>query len=259
MIDIEMGPWVKEYNGYMLLKFTSSYDFQQCLLDGKMYFNTADWFANCEDRGRGDENEGNTFVVNHNKPGLMSVNFEMINGQAMLVPRDYTNNPSEYKKGTVWSYSSALNRFRKIISFYTAYVNSDKKVISEFPDNIEEEFGEYGVLILNRQEFFERVFNVFREMTDFKEPCMGFVEYQKMEKGLNNWNPFRKDTNRFGYQNEFRITFVDDTREAVMLDLKRTIRDIAVPILASEVKKNIFFDKDQLQYSICKMEECEKG
>lgn len=84
MIDIGMGEWVTEYNGYMLMKFTSSYDFQQCFLDGKLYFNTADWFARCEDKGRGDADEGNTFAVNHNNPGLTSVNLEIIDGQVFI-------------------------------------------------------------------------------------------------------------------------------------------------------------------------------
>lgn len=249
MIDIGMGEWGTEYNEYILMKFTSSYGFQQCFLDGKLYFNTSDWFAKCEDKGRGDTDEGNTFVVNHDNPGLTSINLEIIDGQVFIKNRDYTDNPSEYKKSTVLSYSTALNRFRKAISFYTAYVNFDKKIISEFPDNMAKEFGQYGVLILDRQEFLERVVNAFRKMSNCNEARMGFVEYQKIEPGLNEWNPFRKDIDKFGYQNEFRITFVDDTKEAVLLDLKRTIRDIAVPILASDVQREIFFNGDKLLYS----------
>ena len=61
MIDIGMGAWVSDYDGYMLMKFTSKYEFQQDFLNGKLFFNTADWFANCEDEGRGDSDEGNSF------------------------------------------------------------------------------------------------------------------------------------------------------------------------------------------------------
>lgn len=82
-----MGEWISDYDGYLLMKFTGKYEYQQEFLDGKLFFNTADWFANCEDVGRGDSNEGNTFIINHSNPGLVSANLEMINGQAMIVYR----------------------------------------------------------------------------------------------------------------------------------------------------------------------------
>ena len=34
-----------KYDGYMLLKFTSCYEFQQDFLEGKLFFNTADFFC----------------------------------------------------------------------------------------------------------------------------------------------------------------------------------------------------------------------
>lgn len=247
MIDIGMGAWVSDYDGYMLMKFTSKYEFQQDFLNGKLFFNTADWFANCEDEGRGDSDEGNTFLINYNNPGLVSAKMEMIDGQAMIVVRDYSNNPENFEEGTVWSYSSADNRFRKIISFYTVYLNLQKRIVGEFPDNMAKEFGEYGVLILDRKEFFSRVADAFKKMTNCKDAKMGFVEYHKTNEGLNDWHPFRKDVDRFAYQNEFRITYVDDTKECFKLDLGKSLRDIAVPIMANDVGE-IYFEGDNLLY-----------
>lgn len=43
MIDIGMGDWIKDYNGYLLMKFTSKYRYQQRFLDGKLFFNTSDF------------------------------------------------------------------------------------------------------------------------------------------------------------------------------------------------------------------------
>ena len=39
MIDIGMGDWIKDYNGYLLMKITSKYRYQQRFLDGKLFFN----------------------------------------------------------------------------------------------------------------------------------------------------------------------------------------------------------------------------
>lgn len=45
-MDIGISEQFKgRYDGYMLLKFTSCQEFQQDFLDGKLFFNTADFFA----------------------------------------------------------------------------------------------------------------------------------------------------------------------------------------------------------------------
>lgn len=68
-----------------------------------------------------------------------------------------------------------------------------------------------------------------------------------MEAGFNEWHPFRKENDEFGYQNEFRITFVNDNRDVYMLDLGCSLRDIAVPIMAGDVNQ-IHFEGEKLLY-----------
>ena len=83
-MDIGISEQFKgRYDGYMLLKFTSCQEFQQDFLDGKLFFNTADFFAQCDNLGRGDENEGNTFLIEHNNPDFMSANLESVDGKIM--------------------------------------------------------------------------------------------------------------------------------------------------------------------------------
>lgn len=98
----------------------------------------------------------------------------------IIVERDYTDNPNEFKPNTIWSYSSAINRNRKILSFYAAYINFRKRMVSDFCDNMAEEFGEYGILILDRLAFFERVSEALKKISNCREAKMGFMEYQKM-------------------------------------------------------------------------------
>lgn len=242
MIDIGLGEWSKEYDGYMLMKFTGTYEFQQCFLDGKLFFNTSDFFAKCEDRGRGDGDEGKTFVMNPNNQGYVSANLEQVGGTYMIVVRDYSNNPQDYKPGTIFDYSEAKNRNRKVISFYTVYLNIEKQIVDPFPENMPDEFGKFAVLITDRHEFFERVNAAIKKIENCREATMGFVEYQDLKEGLNDWHPFRKDISKFGYQNEFRITFVNNNSNTYMLNLGCSLRDIAAPIMASDVKKIKFVD-----------------
>lgn len=249
MIDIPLGNWVKDYDGYTLMKFTSMYQYQQSFLDGKLFFNTSDFFARCDDVGRGDANEGNYLVVKETEGSKTSLRYEVINGKLFLIEEDFTNNPLDYKKSNVFSYSPAKNRNRKVISFYTMYVNIMKGMISPFVDNMAEQFGEYGILILDRQEFFSRVCKALKHTEGLKEARMGFVEYDAINPGVNHWHPFKKDKNRYEYQNEFRITFVNDNDKVFSLDLRKSLRDIAVPIQAKDLTE-IHFEDGKLLYPI---------
>ena len=223
-MDIGISEQFKgRYDGYMLLKFTSCQEFQQDFLDGKLFFNTADFFAQCD-----------------------------VDGKMMIVVRDYTNNPENYKPGTIENFSRGENRCRKIISLYTAYVNVSKEIISPFPAKMGEEFGEYGVLVLDRKKFFERVCNALRQQSEISKAQLGFVDYMKSEDvhGFIEWNPFLKMP-QYEYQNEFRISFINDTQEPLKLDLGVSLRDIAFPIKASDLGE-IFFKDNLLYYPLYK-------
>lgn len=250
-MDIGMLDEIEDkYNGYMLMKFTSSYKFQQDFLDGNLFFNTSDFFAKCDNDGQGDPDEGNTFVVSMSDTNLTAANLEYVDGKLAIVVRDYSNNPNAYKEGTVWSMSSSENRNRKLICLYTMYVGVENNEIAPFPKQMGKEFGEYGILILDRQEFFERVCQALKNTAGIKNAQMGFVEYlqDNQVKGLIDWNPFMKMP-KYRYQNEFRITFINDTSEPIKLCLEKDLRDIAVPIMAKDVDE-IFMKNSKIYYPI---------
>lgn len=249
-MDVNLRPEITEYDGYMLMKFTSKEQYRQDFLDGKLFFNTSDFFARCDDVGRGDGDEGMTFIINPEKPAYIAANLEKVGDTFAIVVRDYSDNPEEYKRGTIWDYSSAINRDRKVLSLYTVYVDLTRKKVAPFSGNMKEEFGEFGILILNRQEFFQRVHKALVKNNLLKESYMGFVEYlpESKQTGLMDWHPFIKK-DRFVYQNEFRITFVSDNSEPVMLDLGCTLRDIAVAINADDLSE-IHFDNGNLLYPV---------
>ena len=247
-MDIALPKYADSYNGYFLMKFTPKFQRQQDILNGKLYFNEIDWFAKCENPGQGDLTEGTSLVENYSDPNYQSLNIELFDGKAFLVQRDYSQNPEEYKPSTVHYYSAAENRKVKIICFYTSFIDVEKSLIQDFPSNMKDEFGNYGVMILNRAEFFDRISRAFVAKPEYYSGYMGFVDYVDMQPGINEWNPFKKDVTRFGYQNEFRIAFKADNPGAITLDIG-SIRDIAVPILAEDVDK-IHFRDGKLNYPI---------
>lgn len=242
-MDVSMHYDKKDYDGYMLMKFWEKEEYQQEFLDGKLFFNTADYFAKCDQNGRGDHNEGNTFVIDYENPNYVAANLEKVGDTYAIVVRDYSNNPTEFKRGTIWDYSAAINRNRKIISFYTMFVNIEQQLIAPFDPKMKEEFGEFGILILNRQEFFERVYNALNKNDEYANVGIGFIEYQPREKqqGITDWNPFIKKDD-FDYQNELRITFTSNTDQPVKIDLGCSLCDIAVPIYSKDIEQICFKD-----------------
>lgn len=247
-MDIGLPKEYNKFDGYMLMKFTTSGTYQEDFLNGKLFFNTADFFAQCDDQGRGDSDEGNTFIVDYENPLLVAANLEKIGNAYAMVVRDYKENPEAYKRGTVWEYSAAINRRRKIISMYTLFLNIANQTIDPFPIEIEKEFGHYGILVLNRQEFFERVVKAITSNSMYEKWGLGFVNYlpQEQQKGLIDWHPFIKKQ-KFSYQKEFRISFVSNDEKAIKLDLGCSLRDIAVPIMAKDLNE-IFFKDGKLLY-----------
>ncbi len=249
-MDVSMNYAQKDYDGYMLMKFWEKEEYQQDFLNGKLFFNTADFFAKCDQNGRGDRNEGNTFVIDYDNPKYIAANLEKVGNRYAIVVRDYSNNPAEFKRGTIWDYSAAINRNRKIMSFYTMFVNIEQQLISPFDPKMKEDFGDYGILILNRQEFFARVYNALKRDKEYANVDIGFIEYQAKEKqkGFTDWHPFIKKDD-FAYQNELRITFTSNTDKPIKLDIGCSLRDIVAPIYSKDLGQ-IFFKDGKLLYPI---------
>ena len=131
---------------------------------------------------------------------------------------------------------------------YTLFLNIANQTVDSFPAEMGKEFGQYGILILNRQEFFERVVRAITNNSEYEKWGLGFVDYlpQEQQKGLIDWHPFIKKQ-RFSYQKEFRISFVSNDDKPIKLDLGCSLRDIAVPIMAKDLNE-IFFKDGKLLY-----------
>jgi hypothetical protein len=79
----------------------------------------------------------------------------------------------------------------------------------------------------------------------------GFVVYKTEEEmqGFIDWKPFMKPCDH-DYENEFRITFINDNEKPKLLELDGDIRDIAVPINAEKIYTEMYFKDGKLHYPI---------
>ena len=129
-------------------------------------------------------------------------------------------------------------------------MNIKEQRVAPFDSRMKKEFGEYGILILNRQKFFKRVWQAIYESKKYTQAAMGFLDYISQDKhqGLIDWNPFLKKE-KFSYQNEFRATFVSDDDQPIKIELGCSLRDIAVPIMMKDINE-IHFENGKLLYPI---------
>ena len=251
MIDVPIPKYASDYDGYMLAKFTSELKYQQDFLDGKIYFNTSDFFASCDKEGIGDYTESQTLLVRPTPKHLVTGELKWIDGKVHIVYSDYTSESEKYPGLMVADFSTAENRNRKILSLYTTFVNINENRIAPFSDKMKKRFGKYTVLILERQEFFSRVFTALLKETQNTDTRLGFVVYKTAEEmqGFIDWKPFMKPYDH-DYENEFRITFINDNDLPKTLELDKDIRDIAVPISAEKLYSEMYLEDGKLYYPI---------
>lgn len=250
-MDIGLPPWeYGKYDGYLLMKFFSCEEYLEDFLNGKIFFNTSDYFWTIENEGQADPDESNEIIMSTDQHDFKSMNMEVINGRYCAVIRDYSKNPEKYVPSTMLTYSPARNRFRKIVCFYSAYVNTKKDSILLPSQNMSKAFGKYAVVIPDRQSFFEELEKGIRNHKGIKEAQIGFVEYvpKKEIRGAYEWGPFKKRY-KFSEQNELRATFIDESKEPVKMELGINLRHLAFPVLYEDISE-IYMKDGGLYYPI---------
>lgn len=252
MFDVMMPSYTKSlFDGYVLIRFMRCRQHQKDFLDGKIFFNTSDFFARCESSGVGDHNEGAEVIAQPTNEKLVTGEIKMIGGKAFIAFVDYSNEPEKYPGLQVYSYSPGINRRRKILCLYSMFINIGNNEIAPFSLNMPSEFGEYGVIITDRVKFFDRIGRAMQKEVGLGDGMMGFVRYkpQAEMQGIVDWQPFYK-RKKFSYQNEFRFTFVNKNEDACILNLDRDLSDIAVPIQTGRFVSEVNIKNGVLHFPI---------
>lgn len=237
------------YDSYVLLKYTDSYEHQQGFLDGKLYFNTSDYFMLCNEKGRGDSTEGAAWTINPSKTGYLSANLRSFQDIAYIEVLDYSTQPEKYQPRYIFSYSPAINRYRKLISICTIYTSIGSNRVQDIDPRMKTEFGWYGVLILNATAFYERLEIGIRNHLGVERAQFGFVKYVDDKiSGLTEYTPFLRPSVH-SYQNEFRATFIDmfAPPDQPVTITTGSLRDIAVPLYEDGVEE-LYMEDGRLLY-----------
>ena len=249
MFEIPLPPNSSNYDGMYLVRFVSELAHQQMFMDGKIFFNTSDYFMNSEVEDQGDSLQGIHRIVRPTEAQLVSANIEIYDGKGWMVARDYTAEPQNFPGPQIISYSPAENRRRKLVCFYSMLVDSKRETIAPFDERMRDVFGKYAILITDVNEFVNRVITPLTRDPNMSGVIFGYVNYRNPEtlSGYAEWTPFSKIA-KDSYQKEFRISFINKDEGVYTLNLLRGLEDIAHPMNADELYSELYIKDGRLYF-----------
>lgn len=235
--------YVREgYSNFLLLKFFPQEIHRDYFLSGKLYMRQQTEFVNEElGQGRSDITEGAEMVViPHDSNTFPDIRFLEKDGKAYVQIVEHTEKPEDYRDHQLFISYPARNQRRNLFCMYTLWFNNDNHEICVPDAEHMNNFGEYGVLITNHIEFFNRIAKAVNEDGSIQKMDCGFVNYVK-SRNVMEMNPFIKPEEGFSYQNEFRFCAETDNTNLLELDTHIGFRDIAIPIRLNEFCESVKF------------------
>lgn len=222
----------KEYSYPILVKVFSERQHLDEFIKGQIFMNTSLFFSAIEKKskmseGQYDSLEGTKLLLNtidDNVTYMDCTSGEFLIGQKKR---------SELKDNEIEIYSAKLGRGREIENITCMYsfwfdLNSNK--ITDIDSRMMTEFGEYCAVILNIEEFINRVETAFKELKYESTTGLnyGFVDYVETNKPYVELGTFKKEK-KYIYQNEFRISLgLKKEAEPFKFDLQMNLSDIVL-------------------------------
>lgn len=191
------------YDSYILLKFVDELDYAKDLIYGNLFIRSLNSIASMEkedNEGRADVLEDKLrFVMPTNKIHT-STSFKKIDDEYYLEIKKKKREDND-DLGSVFFHVDKDGKKKKAYCTYSLWYNSETGKILNLSDNMESEFGKYCCVIYNTEEFMRIIEEKFCNIID-----IGFINYKILyDKAEGLKNPFIKDKNLYGHQNEFRF------------------------------------------------------
>ena len=243
----------ERYNRFFLMRFFQTEEFRKYFLSGKLYMRSQTDFSKEEyGVGRDDWTEGADLIVApRNQKTFPDVRFVTgEDGSVAVQVIEYTERPEGYRDNQFFVSYPLSNQRRNIYCMYTLWCNTKENLLSNIDIEGMKSFGEYGVLIADWREFFNRIGQAVKDEASITQVNCGFVNYieDSNMKNVMEMNPFIKPANGFDYQNEFRLCADTDNTNLLELDTHTDFSDIAVPIRLTDFAKTASFYDGYLKY-----------
>lgn len=238
------------FNSFLPLKFFSAEIYRDYFLSGKLYMRQHSAFVNEElGEGRSDCTEGADFAVTpfyaNTFPDVKLCVAD--DGEVYVEATEYTEKPANYREKQLFISRPMQSQRRNIFSMYTLWCNKEKELTAKIDVENMKNFGEFGVLVLDTNAFFNRIAMAANADMSISRMSCGFVHYIE-GRNVMRLTPFTKPANGFSYQNEFRFCAETDNEDLLELDTHKSFRDIAIPIQLQEFADTVIFKNGKLYF-----------
>ncbi len=195
---------------HCFIKFGSKQSIQDLFENGTIYCNPVQYFKTLEDKFRGDNYEGATYIKNY-PPGTFKIS---IAGKPIDREFNYLN---FHLKG---AYEKTLG------NIYSLFYLSSKNLRGDKPVTIDQrikDFGDTVLLIKDNPKFIDLIEKALhKKRLTFKQ---GFVEYYDRHIYTGEVNVFNKPK-EYAYQHEYRFYIARRSDEPLILHIG-SLMDIA--------------------------------
>lgn len=207
-------PTIDDVRWMVLLKFGQRRHLEEFRHDGLLYMNPQQYFTDLEgDLVRGDRFEGTDMI--HQPKDVKHIRIENnVNGDVVLIKPEDMVGPLLIR----------LSKTQPCNLFCMCAVA--QPVDGSFVDERAFEFGDSFIIVLNTQEFMNRICAAVRS-AGFGY-AHGLVTYYDADDYSGETGPFRKPS-VFAYQQEFRFSIMPGSRDPVRLAVG-SLENITTPI-----------------------------
>lgn len=230
---------------FLLYKFFETPQYRETFVKGMLFSNKLSFYRDDENKtcGVSDCFENAERIVISDDTHFVQNTLIEHDGELFIQHQVFETKPNNYRENDAFVSFQSIDF--NVFCMSTLLFDDDGR-ITGFNSKNSEDFGQYGVLIVDTHSFLNRVHDSVKENPSVRAITAGFVKYISYDdrNAIQYWSPFNK-FDSFSHQQEFRIVF-DTTLSGA---LQYQIGDISKMVLLIEDKKMFYSSISKIMLS----------
>lgn len=223
--------------GIILYRFFETEEFREAFISGILYSNKLSYFRSCENNTNGvkDDSENASLISIADDTHFVQHKIVERDGRVFVHSQTFDKKPDNYIENQGFI---AYNQTDFNVFCMSAIHVDQNGVVTKFDKRNYDDFGEYGIIIIDTPAFLTRVNQCLANNPTVKSVHSGLVQYIDFDSrdSVQRWSPFMKFS-RFSHQQEYRFAFERQEEGPLKYDVG-SLTDITLSI----VDKNDFYE-----------------
>lgn len=199
----------------VLYKFFEKEEYRNAFLAGKLYANKLSYYRYEENQtiGVSDGFENAELIAWADENHFVQNEFIEKGGEIYVKSTAYDSKPQDYRENQ--GFISYATKDYNVFCMSSIPVGKCGEVCSFDKSNLDS-FGQYGIVVLDTNEFINRIKSSVDRNANVSAVCGNLVEYVDFHKrdSIQRWTPFHKFS-FFAYQQEYRVVFDASEKGAI--------------------------------------------